>query len=72
MEDKVQEQVKNGLCRRCNRKLKDPLSVERGFGEICYQKHMAGLKIGKGLFEVRKNVAKQETTQTNGQTKADS
>lgn len=52
MEDKVQEQVKNGLCRRCNRKLKDPISVERGFGEICYHKYMAGLKIGKGLFAV--------------------
>jgi hypothetical protein len=72
MEGKVQEQVKNGLCRRCNRKLKDPVSVERGFGEICYHKYMAGLKIGKGLFEVKKNVIKQETTQTSGKAKADS
>jgi hypothetical protein len=27
-------------CLRCNRTLKDPISQERGYGEICWKKHM--------------------------------
>lgn len=31
---------KDGNCIRCGRKLKDPASVERGFGKICYVKYL--------------------------------
>lgn len=26
-------------CKRCNRKLTDQVSAERGFGPVCYKKH---------------------------------
>ena len=29
-------------CIRCGRKLKDPIAQERGYGEICWQKHLSG------------------------------
>ena len=30
--------MKNLLCRRCNRPLKDPISIKRGFGPTCFTK----------------------------------
>ena len=30
--------MKHLLCRRCNRPLKDPISIKRGFGPICFTK----------------------------------
>ena len=32
------EYVKMTKCKRCRRILKNPLSVSRGFGPICYEK----------------------------------
>lgn len=56
----ITEQAKNGLCRRCNRKLKDPESIERGFGPICYEKHMSQIRVGKGLFAVPTHQKEQD------------
>lgn len=56
----IQSQTNNGLCRRCGRKLKDPISIERGFGEICYQKHMSELRVGRGLFTVTHKEAQED------------
>lgn len=28
-----------GACERCGRKITDLLSLERGFGPVCYKKH---------------------------------
>lgn len=53
---------KSNLCRRCGRKLKNPKSIELGFGNICYKKFMAELN-HKPLFEVRKN---EHETKTEG------
>jgi len=36
-------------CRRCNRKLKNPESIELGFGSTCYKKIMRSTK-QKSLF----------------------
>ncbi len=57
------------VCRRCNRKLKDVESIERGFGIICYRKYMAE-NMAKPLFEVREN--EQKTKKSIGETKPDS
>ena len=27
------------ICRRCRRKLKDPLAIERGMGRVCWEKY---------------------------------
>lgn len=55
------------VCRRCNRKLKDTESVERGFGKICYRKYMAENTM-KPLFEVKKNESKAK--ESTGKTKS--
>ena len=36
----IEEQVKKlpPLCKRCHRELKDPVSIERGYGEICWKR----------------------------------
>lgn len=44
---------KSRLCRRCRRKLKNPESIELGFGNTCYKKFMAESNY-KPLFEMRK------------------
>jgi len=44
---------KNNICRRCGRKLKNPESIELGFGSTCYKKFMAE-STHKPLFEMRK------------------
>lgn len=31
----------NGRCQRCHRKLTDDASMQRGFGPVCYGKHVA-------------------------------
>lgn len=31
------------FCKRCNRKLTDVVSAERGYGPVCYRKHQAEL-----------------------------
>jgi hypothetical protein len=51
---------KSNLCRRCGRKLKNPKSIELGFGSICYKKFMAESNY-KPLFEVRKNERETKT-----------
>ncbi len=33
------------LCKRCNRKLKNNNSIERGYGGKCYQIHKQSLQI---------------------------
>ena len=45
---------KSNICRRCGRKLKNPESIELGFGNTCYKKFMAESNY-KPLFEVRKS-----------------
>lgn len=45
---------KSNICRRCGKKLKNPESIELGFGHACYKKFMAESNY-KPLFEVRKN-----------------
>ncbi len=45
---------KSNICRRCGRKLKNPESIELGFGNICYKKFRAESNY-KPLFEVRKS-----------------
>lgn len=42
---------KSNICRRCGRKLKNPKSIELGFGNTCYKKFMAESNY-KPLFEV--------------------
>ncbi len=44
---------KTGTCRRCGRKLRNLLSVELGFGPVCYKKVMFQ-KYQQSLFEIRK------------------
>lgn len=57
------------VCRRCNRKLKDIESIERGFGIICYRKYMAE-NMAKPLFEVKSD--EQKTKKGNIETKSNS
>ena len=45
---------KSNICRRCGKKLKNPKSIELGFGNTCYKKFMAESNY-KPLFEVRKS-----------------
>ena len=44
---------KNNICRRCGKKLKNPKSIELGFGPTCYKKFMAESLL-KPLFAIRK------------------
>lgn len=57
------------VCRRCNRKLKDTESIERGFGIIYYRKYMAE-NMAKPLFEVKEH--EQKTKKSIGETKSNS
>lgn len=34
-------QRRSDICKRCGRKLKNPESIELGFGTVCYKKYMA-------------------------------
>lgn len=43
----MQEQTEN--CRRCGRKLKTGESVLRGFGPVCYQKHIKEIERSEQL-----------------------
>jgi hypothetical protein len=47
------------ICKRCGRKLKNPESIEVGFGKVCYQKFMAESSL-KPLFTVKITVSKGE------------
>jgi hypothetical protein len=51
---------KSNICRRCGRKLKNPESIELGFGNTCYKKFMAESNY-KPLFEVRKSESGTKT-----------
>ncbi len=44
------DNIKSNICLRCGRKLKNPESILRGYGDICYEKHIRELK-RKSLFE---------------------
>lgn len=44
----MEEEVKR--CKRCNRKLKDEESKQRGFGETCYKKYLDSLSHINRLF----------------------
>ena len=41
-------------CKRCNRKLKNPIAIERGMGETCWKKWQAQ-NIHKKLWKVKEN-----------------
>lgn len=51
---------KSSICRRCGRKLKNPKSIELGFGNTCYKKFMAESNY-KPLFGVRKSESGTKT-----------
>ena len=49
-------------CDRCNRKLKDPESVERGMGKICYRKHQNDVeKFCISLFDAPPKKARKKS-----------
>lgn len=47
-------EVSTKYCRYCGRLLKSRESIERGYGMVCYKKHIESLK-GGGLFARFKN-----------------
>lgn len=47
-------------CLRCNRKLKDPESVERGYGKICFEKANAAIMGVKPLIDKDGRIATSE------------
>lgn len=49
----MNEEIKR--CRRCNRKLKDEESKQRGFGKLCYKKHLAALQNRRRLFTIKED-----------------
>ena len=53
---------KSNICRRCGSKLKNPKSIELGFGNTCYKKFMAESN-HKPLFEMGK---REPGTKTEG------
>lgn len=57
----TQENSRMDICKRCGRKLKNPESMEVGFGKICYQKFMAESLL-KPLFAVKITINKREET----------
>jgi hypothetical protein len=52
MDNNINIEYKSNICKRCGRKLKNPESMEVGFGKICYQKFMAESLL-KPLFDVK-------------------
>lgn len=54
----TRENSRMGICKRCGRKLKNPESMEVGFGKICYQKFMAESLL-KPLFAVKITINKK-------------
>jgi protein-arginine kinase activator protein McsA len=46
----MQQEAKTCRCKRCNRKLKDAISIERGYGAVCYKKEQQYRGM-KPLFE---------------------
>ena len=52
-------QRRSDICKRCRRKLKNPASIEVGFGTICYKKFMAESLL-KPLFGVSEEVKEDE------------
>lgn len=55
------ELIKEGnlKCKRCGRKLKNPESIELGFGTVCYQKYQNRKKLIP-LFKMRKQEEVEE------------
>ena len=51
--------VSTKYCRYCGRLLKSKQSIERGFGMVCYKRHIQSLK-GGGLLGRFKNKNKNE------------
>jgi len=45
------EQKRSNICKRCGRKLKNPKSIEVGYGTSCYKKVLAESSL-KSLFIV--------------------
>lgn len=52
MDNNINIEYRSNICKRCGRKLKNPESIEIGFGKICYQKYMAESLL-KPLFDVK-------------------
>lgn len=50
-ENMVEKNKAITICRRCGRRLKDPKSIELGFGITCYKKHLAEIP-QKRLFNL--------------------
>lgn len=53
IQNSLTREQRSDTCRRCGRKLKNPESIEIGFGTTCYKKFMAESLL-KPLFTVRK------------------
>lgn len=51
--------VSTKYCRYCGRLLKSKASIERGYGLVCYQKHIKSLK-GGGLLGRFRNKNKNQ------------
>jgi len=60
MDNNINIEYKSNICKRCGRKLKNPESIEIGFGATCYKKFMAESLL-KSLFEVKRNEQSRET-----------
>ena len=35
------EEIKQTICKRCNRKLRNPKAIELGMGEVCWKKYQS-------------------------------
>ena len=42
-----------GICKRCGRKLKNPLYIKLGYGQTCYEKMCKNKSHFKKLFDER-------------------
>lgn len=52
-------QRRSYICKRCGRKLKNPASIEVGFGTVCYKKFMAESLL-KPLFKASRGEVEDE------------
>ena len=50
---------RSDICKRCGRKLKNPESIELGFGIVCYKKFMAESLL-QPLFKMNEEVKEDE------------
>ena len=59
MDNNINIEYKSNICKRCGRKLKNPESIEIGFGATCYKKFMAESLL-KPLFKASRGEVEDE------------